>query len=338
MKTPDEHESHSWISLHPSGDFVVRKWSGGTVDVIDTPASLLETLASINSNRLNRCRNTKFAILGDSRSAYDGLGGSIFWQAMLDEIRETEPDLILHVGDLVKNGRSRQEWQNFIPTIPRMPPLVSVRGNHDRGPYFYGWGIGVSEVFKLDYGAVRIFGLDTEGGVDAVRSRLARFENLLRAPSDQWKIVILHRPIWSQGLHGSDELGLNQELIRLFDTYGVQLVLSGHDHNYERFCPTLGTRQSRTCLSPNEAPSYVITGGGATMPNPIPTFWRRWGNEAAQTLARTSVVYSGSLHYVELDASSHRLEFRAIRSRVGNIFAAGIMDQLSWTRENTTCP
>ena len=58
---------------------------------------------------------------------------------------------------------------------------------------------------------------------------------LLAEPTERWKIVYLHRPIWSQGLHGSDELGVNEALVELFDRHHVALVLSGHDHNYERF-------------------------------------------------------------------------------------------------------
>ena len=63
-----------------------------------------------------------------------------------------------------------------------------------------------------------------------------------------WKIVYMHRPPYSSGEHGSDA-GLRAKLAPILEKHGVQLVLSGHDHDYERMVPQNGVQ-------------YIVTGGG----------------------------------------------------------------------------
>ncbi|MGB0647098.1 MAG: metallophosphoesterase family protein, partial [Bradymonadia bacterium] len=274
----------------------------------------------------------------DSRAAYDGVGPSIYWPAMLSQMEGLSPELILHVGDLVKNGRDEMEWVSYLNQLPQTTPLIAVRGNHDRGDFFYKWGFGVAEVFKLDIGAARIFGLDSEGGRAEVMARLPELERLLAEPTERWKIVYLHRPIWSQGLHGSDELGLNEALVTLFDRHHVVLVLSGHDHNYERFCPMRGTSISRACRPYKEGTTYVVTGGGATMPNPFPAIWRRY-DERARVLADTSLSFSGDLHFLELDVTASNLTFRAHASHFSSLKStSSVFDMFSIEREVPSCP
>ena len=55
----------------------------------------------------------------------------------------------------------------------------------------------------------------------------------LAARTLPWKIVYLHQPPYSSGDHGSDT-ALRSKLAPVFEHHGVQLVLAGHDHDYER--------------------------------------------------------------------------------------------------------
>jgi 3',5'-cyclic AMP phosphodiesterase CpdA len=65
----------------------------------------------------------------------------------------------------------------------------------------------------------------------------AWLEKELAGSKDDWKIVILHHPIYSSGgRHGSD-LTLRKILEPLFVKYNVSVVLAGHDHFYERTKP-----------------------------------------------------------------------------------------------------
>ena len=72
-----------------------------------------------------------------------------------------------------------------------------------------------------------------------------------------WTFVVFHDTIYSSGEHGSDE-GIRDELVPVFDEFGVDLVFMGHDHHYERTWPLRGG-----VIAPaGEGTVYVTTGGG----------------------------------------------------------------------------
>ena len=87
--------------------------------------------------------------------------------------------------------------------------------------------------------------LDTEADY---ATQMTWLEQDLAANQLPWKIIYMHKPPYSSGVHGSDK-GLRNKLAPLAEKYGVQLVLAGHDHNYERMKPQNGV-------------AYVVTGGG----------------------------------------------------------------------------
>jgi hypothetical protein len=89
-------------------------------------------------------------------------------------------------------------------------------------------------------------------------AQLQWLNNDLAATRRPWRIVFLHCPLFTSALHRADDfnyngiadrLELQQWLLPVLTQYGVQVVLSGHDHCYERFAPTNGVH----CF---------VTGGG----------------------------------------------------------------------------
>src|SRR2546425_1741429 len=69
------------------------------------------------------------------------------------------------------------------------------------------------------------------------KPQLAWLEKELVASGSDWKIAYFHHPLYSSGgAHGSD-LPLRAILEPLFVKYHVSMVLSGHDHFYERIKP-----------------------------------------------------------------------------------------------------
>jgi len=80
-------------------------------------------------------------------------------------------------------------------------------------------------------------------------------------PSVRWILAFMHDPPYShaEGLsaHGSD-VRIQRAISPLFDRFGVDLVLAGHDHHYERTTPILDRRvRAAGC-----GPVYIVTGGG----------------------------------------------------------------------------
>lgn len=276
------------------------------------------------------CAPLRFVVLGDGRAAVGGVGPSAYWAPMLDEAIARRPAFLVNTGDLVKNGRVAAEWDHYLRTLPPWPPVLAVRGNHDRGPHFEALGLGVP-IWSWTAGPAFLVGLDSEVSEEAFAGLVAELDRRLAASDALWKIVFLHRPIWSRGNHGSDERGFNALLVPVFDRHRVALVFSGHDHNYERFCPLHGLADRR-CTE--DGTTYVVTGGAATFTNPIPGVSRKVSAENAAIDDQTSRAYSGAHHFVQIDITRGTLTAEAHATRAGNVRPPGRFDRFVLTRRD----
>jgi hypothetical protein len=95
-----------------------------------------------------------------------------------------------------------------------------------------------------------------------------------------WVVICMHQvAISTADMFNGADLGIRQEWLPLFDTYGVDLVVCGHEHHYERSHPIRG-RQGNATLTPIPAATatdvidttkgtvhMVIGGGGTSAPS-----------------------------------------------------------------------
>jgi acid phosphatase type 7 len=230
-------------SLAPGQIYCYSLWNGG--EQLTMPAGF-RTAPSADSPEPIR-----FLALGDS-----GGGGSDQY-ALLEQMHTVPYDLMLHTGDIAYDNGSITQFDDNVfgvyADLFRSIPFFPAAGNHD---YETMQGAPFREVFALpgdsgeqwysfDWGRVHFVALDTEASYSQQAEWLDRD---LASSSAPWKIVYLHRPMYSSGTHGSDE-GLRKTLAPVLERHRVQLVLAGHDHNYERTTPQRGT-------------THVVTGGG----------------------------------------------------------------------------
>ncbi|BAZ52063.1 metallophosphoesterase [Nostoc sp. NIES-4103] len=114
---------------------------------------------------------------------------------------------------------------------------------------------------------VQFFALDTNSNADW-KNQLIWLEQELNRSKASWKVVFGHHPIYASGVYGS-----NPEFIKtftpLFQKYGVQLYINGHEHHYERTRSINGT-------------TYLITGSGA---GTRPVGRSEWTEYSAEKLA-----------------------------------------------------
>jgi uncharacterized protein (TIGR03382 family) len=87
-------------------------------------------------------------------------------------------------------------------------------------------------------------------------------EEDLAASDAAWTVVFFHHPPWSSGDHGS-QLKMRREFAPLFEKYGVDLVLTGHDHHYERSYPMRGDAMASS--GGRGVPYLVVGSGGASL-------------------------------------------------------------------------
>lgn len=129
--------------------------------------------------------------------------------------------------------------------------LLAVLGNHDVEA-----GHGDAQAAALgmpdrwyarDLGDVLVIALDSTQPDNP--DQIAWLENVLSTANHAWKIVTMHHAPYSAGYHGSD-LPTRHAFSPLFEAYGVQLVLTGHEHDYQRSVPIDGV-------------TYIVSGAGA---------------------------------------------------------------------------
>jgi hypothetical protein len=119
------------------------------------------------------------------------------------------------------------------------------------GPYFNmfsfptageagGVASGTESYYAFDYGNVHFIALDSEQAPTSTSTPMLTWLDAdLAATTADWTIVLWHRPPYSRGLfHDSDdevdEINMRQYVLPVLESYGVDLVLCGHSHNYER--------------------------------------------------------------------------------------------------------
>jgi 3',5'-cyclic AMP phosphodiesterase CpdA len=196
-------------------------------------------------------------------------------------------DFVLHTGDVVHpTGTYRNLQAKFFdiyaPWLHRVPVFPTL-GNHDElaahaAPYLDVFALpegGDNALFpdhreryySFDVGPAHIVAMNTHGAFEGAErgQQLAWLEADLASTTQPWRVVFLHRPLWSSSRHGSDA-ALQASLAPLFEVHAVDLVLCGHDHDYERTFPMAGATPVAVAQDPDFvdplAPVYVVTGGG----------------------------------------------------------------------------
>jgi len=164
-------------------------------------------------------------------------------------------DMLVLLGDndyTRSPARFRSSWQrSFGWARQRGLRVAGVLGNHDyevaRGRYELGL-LGMPGPYytrRLGDDA-QLFFLDS----NVITARQTDWlEQTLADSSATWKIAVFHHPPFTCGGHSGD-LRVLQRWVPLFESYGVQLVITGHDHNYQRFARRNGV-------------TYVVDGAGA---------------------------------------------------------------------------
>lgn len=136
-------------------------------------------------------------------------------------------------------------------------------------------------------GAVDFFVLDANQPEDPAQRRW--LERALDRSQSRWRVVVFHQPAFSCSKHGGEPL-IVERWVPLLQRYGVDLVLSGHDHNYQHFIYG-GT-------------SYVVTGGAGA---PL------YGLEQCPSDAPRRVAANDQVHhFLGVEVSSREMRVQMI--------------------------
>ncbi|HWO20989.1 MAG TPA: metallophosphoesterase family protein [Kofleriaceae bacterium] len=259
---PGERES---VIVRNSGES--QKWA--TIDnlqpgsiycyaIVDGTTALSERIGFRTAPAADSPAPVRFLAFGDSG------GGGVDQRMLAEQMYGYSYDLIVHTGDIAYDSGTIGEFEDTVfkmySPLFRHVPFFPASGNHE---YKTMQGAPFRAVFSLpgasgerwysyDWGRVHFAALDTEADYQTQAKWL---DADLAATARPWKIVYFHKPPYSSGEHGSDT-SLRKALEPIFQKHHVQLVLAGHDHNYERMTPQKGVQ-------------HIVTGGGGVGTRPV---------------------------------------------------------------------
>ncbi|MBV7336274.1 metallophosphoesterase [Chloroflexi bacterium TSY] len=212
-------------------------------------------MRSLPLTRSKAAHVTRFAVIGD----FGEHGHNAHNVSQL--VKSWQPDFITTVGDNHYGGKKSrgidanigEYYHSYIyPYLGDRGPgafvnrFFPILGNHDwyaascvdgqcRGPYFDYFTLpGNQRYYSFDWGPVRFFMLNSDphepDGISGISTQAMWLRAQLATSKATWNLVYLHHPPYSSGQrHGSHEA-----LQWPFAQWGAHVVLSGHDHTYER--------------------------------------------------------------------------------------------------------
>ena len=191
-------------------------------------------------------------------------GGDEATAALLDDIAGT----VFTTGDNVYDNGSASEFTScYDPSWGRHRARTRpAPGNHDwytanaqgyrdyfslgSGPLWYSYNVGAWHVVVLDSNCANV------GGCDPGSSQHSWLVNDLAADDSACTLALWHHPRFSSGHHGSSPATAAFWTALYND--GAELVITGHDHLYERFAP----QSPSGSADPNGIRQFVVGTGG----------------------------------------------------------------------------
>jgi hypothetical protein len=244
----------------------------------------------------------RFAAIGDNGSG--GRQAMAVATRLAETYRELPFGLVALLGDISYYGNFEERYNEVFaePMAPLIDAGVGFElaiGNHDEDLRFSDEGLRAIEAelrllgtpgryYSTTHGPVDFFFLDSSvpGAFGPGASRQWEWlEDSLASSTNLWKVVALHHPLYSSGVHGSN-MEARDRLEPILVRHHVDLVLAAHDHDYER-------------THPQHRITHVVSGGGCK-PTPV--------GHSSFTATAASI-----LQFLLVDVDGDHLEGRCIR-------------------------
>jgi hypothetical protein len=193
---------------------------------------------------------TVFAAMGDSGSG--DVSQRNVAQAMLtyfDTARRFP--FVLMLGDNLYHDDYTSEFlEPYKPLLDKGVKFYAALGNHDRDLeiHFKPFNMNDQDRYSFDEGNARFVALNSNHPSDPAQVKW--LDGVFANAGDKWRIAFFHHPLYSSGEHARESRdvirpALEEALVRNH----VDVVLSGHEHLYERIRPQRGVH-------------YFVSGGG----------------------------------------------------------------------------
>ncbi|GMQ85997.1 MAG: hypothetical protein BMS9Abin07_1568 [Acidimicrobiia bacterium] len=245
------------VAIYPTARWTMDLFPGDPPDIALQPEAWSVTEDAVT-----------FAVIGDNGTG--GRNAMDVARQMARTYQETPYGMVVLLGDISYNGSIADRYQEvfFDPFGPLLDAGVTFElavGNHElefvpsseanqeivrrieaigAEGSFYSVVRGPVEFFFIDSSTPQVTGAAGPEQITWLRGALA-------ASTAPWKVAALHHAPYSSGSRGSS-LAVREALEPLFVEYGVDLVLAGHEHHYERTVEIDGV-------------TYVVSGSGSKL-------------------------------------------------------------------------
>jgi hypothetical protein len=187
-------------------------------------------------------------MLADTEGVVAALGDTVYNSGAPDEYRDCyEPAWGRH-GSRTRPAVGNHEYKTKNAT-GYFEYFGEAAGDPDKG--WYSYTMGTWQIIVLNSNCSQI------GGCDEGSDQEQWLRDELATAAAKCTVAYMHHPRFSSGTHGDDDSLI--DLWAVLDKYNVEMVLAGHDHNYERFGPMTA---DGSLTGADGVQSFVVGTGG----------------------------------------------------------------------------
>jgi hypothetical protein len=245
----------------------------------------------------------RFAVIGDTGS---GSQKQRDVGEMMVKYREAFPfEFVLMMGDNLYGGETPRDFETkfsepYKKLLDDKVKFYATLGNHDLALQvnYANFNMNGKEYYRFKKGNVAFYSLNSNY-MD--KKQVEWLESELAKDTSDWKVCFFHHPPYSSAKkHGSDSQ-LREVVEPIFLKYGVDVVLSGHDHVYERIKPQKGIY-------------YFVSGAGGQLRS----------GDVKSTSPLTEKAYDRDMHFMLFEVAGDQMYFQTI-SRTGETVDSGVI-------------
>jgi hypothetical protein len=245
----------------------------------------------------------KFAVMGDTGT------GDKKQQQIADKMVQYHAaypfEFVLMLGDNMYGGESAKDFEvkfaaPYRHLLNNQVKFYAALGNHDQRlqKNYVNFNMNGKEYYRFKKGNVAFYALNS---TYMDKAQLKWLEDELVKDTSEWKVAFMHHPPYSSGgKHGSDDQ-LREVLEPIFVKYGVNVVLTGHDHFYERIKPQKGIY-------------YFVSGAAGKLRS----------GDIKNGSPLTAKGYDRDLSFMLIEVDDKQMHFQAI-SRTGETVDSGVL-------------
>ena len=222
---------------------------------------------------------------------------------------------VVMLGDNIYGGHEPSDFKRkfedpYAPLLDAGVKFYASLGNHDvtNERFYKPFNMDGKRYYSFKRGNAEFFVLDSNY-MDP--DQLAWIEETLTESNARWKICYFHHPLYSDGKTHGPDLDLRKLVEPIFVSHGVNVVLAGHEHCYERVQPQKGIY-------------YFVLGSSGQL---------RYHN--LQPSDEIAKGFDTDRVFALMEIAGEELYFQAV-SRTGETVDTGVLPvQIRQTRENT---